>query len=171
MLPTFRALEDYRGEAGETRGTGGPLPVGARDRSHDLSHAFVASAALGLGLKAVDTFNDGLLDGAGLLESNHLRGERYSAFRAFLQPVLGHPNLTVLTGAHVLELLWDGPTDTDQGIGTAAEANLVPTDQNSIAFVRSPGQVLNIVYLTASANATNGGFFPAGVNGAVRATG
>ncbi|MVN86245.1 FAD-binding protein [Deinococcus sp. HMF7620] len=109
VLPTFRALEDYRGEAGETRGTGGPLPVGARDRSHDLSHAFVASAALGLGLKAVDTFNDGVLDGAGLLESNHLRGERYSAFRAFLQPVLGHPNLTVLTGAHVLELLWDGP--------------------------------------------------------------
>ncbi|PTA69305.1 GMC family oxidoreductase [Deinococcus arcticus] len=108
VLPTFRALEDYRGPASPTRGQGGPMPVGARAQSHALSHAFVASAALGLGLQPADTFNDGELAGAGLLESNHRGGERYSAFRAFLRPVLNHPNLTVLTGAHVLELLWNG---------------------------------------------------------------
>ncbi|MDT7803023.1 MAG: hypothetical protein QOI78_6456, partial [Actinomycetota bacterium] len=45
-------------------------------------------------------------------------------------------------------------------------ANIVPTDANGIACSRSPGQVLNIVYLTNRA-ATSGGFFPKGVNGEV----
>ncbi|MET3810679.1 ferritin-like domain-containing protein [Arthrobacter sp. UYEF3] len=60
----------------------------------------------------------------------------------------------------------DGPTDLDQGIGTKETANLVPTDANGIAFSRSPGQVLNIAYLTPE-EATEGGFFPDGVNGEI----
>ncbi|MET4093275.1 ferritin-like domain-containing protein [Arthrobacter sp. UYCu712] len=60
----------------------------------------------------------------------------------------------------------DGSTDLDQGIGTEDTANLVPTDGNGIAFSRSPGQVLNIAYLTPK-KAREGGFFPKGVNGAI----
>lgn len=61
----------------------------------------------------------------------------------------------------------DGSSDDDQGItGTATTSNIVPLDDNGIAYSRSTGQVLNIVYL--SKNAVNkGGFFPAGVNGAI----
>ena len=60
----------------------------------------------------------------------------------------------------------DGPTDDDQGItgSDPTTANIVPVDSNGIAFSRTPGQVLNIVYLTPSAT-THGGFFPNGVNG------
>ena len=58
----------------------------------------------------------------------------------------------------------DGSADLDQGIGTKGTANLVPTDANGIAFSRSPGQVLNIAYLTRK-KAREGGFFPKGVNG------
>jgi hypothetical protein len=62
----------------------------------------------------------------------------------------------------------DNPADVDQGVAMRGNAsNIVPTDNNAIAFSRTPGDVLNIVYLTAAA-AQQGGFFPAGVNGTVR---
>ena len=62
----------------------------------------------------------------------------------------------------------DGPSDIDQGVQKRGDAsNIAPADANGIAFSRTPGQVLNIVYLTAMA-AQRGGFFPNGVNGTVR---
>lgn len=62
----------------------------------------------------------------------------------------------------------DNTADVDQGVAQRGNAsNIVPTDNNAIAYSRSPGDVLNIVYLTAAA-AQQGGFFPAGVNGNVR---
>ncbi|MDJ0392466.1 ferritin-like domain-containing protein [Rhodococcus sp. G-MC3] len=64
----------------------------------------------------------------------------------------------------------DGPDDLDQGISVDGAANLVPLDANGIAFSRSPGQVLNIVYLNP-APVRSGGFFPAGVNGELNTSG
>ncbi|WP_445191142.1 ferritin-like domain-containing protein [Sphingomonas sp. Tas61C01] len=66
----------------------------------------------------------------------------------------------------------DGSTDLDQGIspvttGTGLTSNIVPLDNNGIAFSRTTGQVLNIVYLNKAA-VTMGGFFPAGVNGSIK---
>ena len=59
----------------------------------------------------------------------------------------------------------DGATDLDQGISPMSDrSNIVPADADAIAFSRTPGQVLNIVYLTPQAT-NRGGFFPAGVNG------
>ena len=61
----------------------------------------------------------------------------------------------------------DGPSDDDQGIRHGNAANLVPTDKNSIAYGRTTGQVLNIVYLNPK-SVSKGGFYPNGVNGVVR---
>ncbi|MBB4152454.1 hypothetical protein GGQ80_000330 [Sphingomonas jinjuensis] len=84
----------------------------------------------------------------------------------------------------------DGGTDLDQGLTNASTvsstnpygtitttglataqtvgaSNIVPLDANGIAYSRTTGQVLNIVYLTKAA-ATMGGFFPNGVNGTIR---
>ena len=63
----------------------------------------------------------------------------------------------------------DGSSDLDQGIsptgtGNAARSNIFPSDANAIAYSRTPGQVLNIVYLNPGV-VTRGGFFPAGLNG------
>jgi Ferritin-like domain len=57
----------------------------------------------------------------------------------------------------------EGSGVTDQGIRINGEPNLVPADKNSIAFSRSTRQVLNIVY--GGVNASNGLFFPNGLNG------
>ncbi|WP_294237893.1 ferritin-like domain-containing protein [uncultured Sphingomonas sp.] len=68
----------------------------------------------------------------------------------------------------------DGSSDLDQGIAAQTingqtVSNIVPLDTNGIAYSRSPAQVLNIVYLNR-ASVTLGGFFPAGVNGTLRAS-
>ena len=61
----------------------------------------------------------------------------------------------------------DGPTDVDQGVReTGGASNIVPADANALAFSRSAGDVLNIVYLSAAA-VPKGGFFPNGVNGPI----
>jgi hypothetical protein len=52
----------------------------------------------------------------------------------------------------------------DQGVTVNGVENIVPDDANGLAFGRTPGEVLNIVYLTPKV-ATSGGFFPDGVNG------
>ncbi|MEZ0493971.1 ferritin-like domain-containing protein [Kineococcus sp. TBRC 1896] len=59
--------------------------------------------------------------------------------------------------------------DKDQGItvGSGGRANLVPTNGDSIAFSRTPQEVLNIVYLTPGSGVTRGGFYPAGLNGEI----
>jgi hypothetical protein len=59
----------------------------------------------------------------------------------------------------------DGPDDRDQGITMNGKANLVPADNNAIAFSRSVQQVLSIVYL---GNQGKGGFFPNGLNGQIK---
>jgi len=63
----------------------------------------------------------------------------------------------------------DGSSHDDQGIKRNGVANIVPADSNGLAFGRTPGQVLNIVYLTPK-KATSGGFYPNGTNGAVNAS-
>lgn len=59
----------------------------------------------------------------------------------------------------------DGPDNNDQPIGNPNRANIVPADENGLAFGRSTEEVLRVVYLGAR---NEGGFFPDGVNGAIQ---
>ncbi len=50
----------------------------------------------------------------------------------------------------------------DEGIvNEDGSANIVPTDDDGIAFARTPREVANIVFLAP--DATTGGFFPEGL--------
>jgi hypothetical protein len=54
---------------------------------------------------------------------------------------------------------------------TLSSSSIVAADPTtSIGFKRSPTQVLHIVYGSATAVTTKGGFFPAGLNGTISAT-
>ncbi|QNA85931.1 ferritin-like domain-containing protein [Sphingomonas sp. So64.6b] len=71
----------------------------------------------------------------------------------------------VLDGAGATREFDQGISPT--GTGTTLQSNITPLDGNGLAFSRTTGQVLNIVYLT-SASVTAGGFYPAGLNGTIR---
>lgn len=61
----------------------------------------------------------------------------------------------------------DGSGETDQDIGTASTANIVPTDANGWVLGRTAPQVLNLLFQSRAA-VTGGGFFPVGLNGTIR---
>jgi hypothetical protein len=64
----------------------------------------------------------------------------------------------------------DGPGDKDQGIRVDGKANIVPSNPDGIAFRRTPQEVLHIVYLTEQSGVSKGGFYPNGMNGALKTT-
>ncbi|MGT2426714.1 ferritin-like domain-containing protein [Amnibacterium kyonggiense] len=83
-----------------------------------------------------------------------------------------HPSLfgTIQKLSNARDLL-DNKKDDDQGIGSASSSNLVPADHNAIVYGRTTGEVLNIVYLnTTTKSVSKGGFYPNGINGAIKAS-
>jgi choline dehydrogenase-like flavoprotein len=65
-------------------------------------------AGLQAGLPANDDFNGPQQDGVGWYQVTQRGGMRCSAAVAYLHPVLGRENLTLITGAHVNRVLLDG---------------------------------------------------------------
>ncbi|MGE7204775.1 ferritin-like domain-containing protein [Sphingomonas sp. NPDC019816] len=114
---------------------------------------------------------------AGILavEAYHAAIIRTTLYSRGYDELMPMPSLVTATGQiSALRDSVDGSSVLDQGIARTTVngqlvSNIVPTDTNGIVFSRSPQQVLNIVYLNRAA-ATLGGFFPAGVNGNLRAS-
>jgi choline dehydrogenase len=98
VLPLFRRAEDNELGASAYHGTGGPMPVTTAPDLSVLSLAFI-TAGVEEGLDLNRDFNGARRDGVGLLYSNIRNGERVSAARGYLHPVLDRAGLTVLTGA------------------------------------------------------------------------
>ncbi len=108
---------------------------------------------------------------AGILavEAYHAGLVRTALYALGLQTPAPAINPYTATGAiSAARAKLDGTNNDDQGIQGANStiSNIVDADSNSIAYSRTTGQVLNIVYLNAGAVAM-GGFFPQGVNGSI----
>ena len=103
VLPLFKKSEDYHGGASEEHGAGGPWRVEKQRLSWQILDAF-RDAAEQTGIAKVDDFNRGDNAGCGYFEVNQKRGIRWNTAKAFLKPVSGRPNLTVMTGCHVERL-------------------------------------------------------------------
>jgi choline dehydrogenase len=107
VLPYYKKSEDFEGPASPYHGKGGPLAVSRLRIVHPLTGAFLA-ACNEIGMPTVEDYGSGDIDGAFVNVATQGGGERCSAYRGFLQPVLKRPNLTVITGATVDRVLFEG---------------------------------------------------------------
>lgn len=100
VLPVFRRQEDNERGADDYHGQGGPLHVSDLVSPSPVGEAFVEAAGR-LQFPRNDDFNGQRQDGFGLYQVTQYKGERWSAARAFIDPLAGKPNLSVRTGALV----------------------------------------------------------------------
>ena len=128
VLPVFRRSEDYQHGADEYHGAGGELRVEDRRVNWEILDAW-RDAAAACGIPKIDEFNRGDNFGNAYFQMNQKRGRRWSAVRAFLDPVRARPNLEIRTHAHVERLLLDRGSDGLRATGVRAQCGRdAPTD-------------------------------------------
>lgn len=107
VLPYFRKSEAFNGPESKYHGTAGELGVSELRNDHPYCGHWLDAAGQ-FGLPANGDFN-GVTDyGVGRFQLTLAGGWRSSASVAFLRPALHRPNLTVMTGAHVTRVLFEG---------------------------------------------------------------
>jgi choline dehydrogenase len=111
VLPWFKRYERYEGGASEYHGASGEFGV-SNLKNDDPSCAAWVAAGVELGLPRNPDFNGASTYGVGAYQLSIRNGWRTSAAGAFLHPVRNRPNLTVVTGANVARVLFDGTTAT-----------------------------------------------------------
>jgi choline dehydrogenase len=119
LLPLFKQSEDWEDGASEFRGAGGPIRIERARGLHPVAAALI-EAGRSFGMPYLDDLNVPEPEGVGPMNVNVKGGVRSSPAGAYLRPVLGRKNLTVVTGAQVvkltlsrtrctgLEFLWEG---------------------------------------------------------------
>ncbi|MFU0506882.1 choline dehydrogenase [Pseudaminobacter sp. NGMCC 1.201702] len=107
VLPYFKRSESFAAGADPYRGADGPLQVKRADVDNPLHHAWI-EAGRQAGYAVTSDINGYRQEGVGRLDMTIYRGRRWSAARAYLHPALKRRNLTVLTGALALRILFEG---------------------------------------------------------------
>jgi choline dehydrogenase len=107
VLPYFRKSEAFSGPESKYHGTGGELGVSGLRNDHPYCGHWLAAAGQ-FGLPANDDFNGETDHGIGRFQLTITGGWRSSASVAFLRPVLHRANLTVVTGAQVSRVRFEG---------------------------------------------------------------
>lgn len=104
---TYEAMETQVAADGTRRGSG-PLHVqDVSDQIHPATRHYFA-AVRELGLPSTDDFNGAVNEGAAVYRINTSGGRRMHSARAFLTPALKRPNVTLMTGALVERIGFDG---------------------------------------------------------------
>ena len=100
VIPYFKRMETYSGGEDNFRGIDGPLHVHRAEPKEPLALAFI-EAGKQAGYKTTDDISGYCQEGFGVFDRTVFKGERWSAARAYLDPVRSHSNLTVVTHALV----------------------------------------------------------------------
>ncbi len=107
VLPVFRKTEDHFAGESELHGAGGEWRVEEPRITWDILDAF-REAAAEAGIPRIDDFNGGDNEGSAYFQVNQRKGVRWHAAKAFLKPIGGRDNLTIVTQAQTERLTFDG---------------------------------------------------------------
>ena len=103
VLPYFIKMENYHGGDDHLRGTNGPLNVHRPTPNDPISKAFL-DAGKESGYPMTNDINGELQEGFGVFDSTIHNGMRWSAARAYLDPIKHRKNLTIYTESLVEQL-------------------------------------------------------------------
>jgi choline dehydrogenase len=110
VLAIYRRIEDWHGVPDpERRGTGGLVFVQPAPDPNPIAPAMVAGAG-SFGIPRFDDANGCMMEGDGGAALTNLRvrdGKRLSLFRTYVYPVMDRPNLTVLSPALILRVVFE----------------------------------------------------------------
>ncbi|MCZ2829091.1 GMC family oxidoreductase N-terminal domain-containing protein [Modestobacter sp. VKM Ac-2986] len=123
LLPDFRRSETTVGRDETLRGTDGPLLIGVTPEPSPVVMAAL-DAATEVGYRTAEDISSGAETGFGLSDANVHDGRRMSAADAYLRPVAGRANLTIVTDVTVRRLtINDGMcTGVEYGTPTSSTA-------------------------------------------------
>ncbi|MBV7258413.1 GMC family oxidoreductase [Erythrobacter crassostreae] len=107
VLPYFKKAESNERGGDDYHGDGGPLFVSDQGSPNPTSHAFVEAAA-SLQMRPNDDFNGERHEGFGLYQVTQRNGERWSAARAYVEPIRDQGNFAVCTNTLVEKLVIEG---------------------------------------------------------------
>ena len=107
VLPYFKKSEDNERGADQFHGVGGPLPVRESRAMSPIADVFV-EAATQAGHERNPDFNGARQEGFGRYQTTQENGMRASTAVRYLHPNMGRQNLTVITDALALRILFDG---------------------------------------------------------------
>ncbi len=137
LLPYFRRLEDGDASASRVYGKGGPMRIISARGAPPLAKTFI-NAMVELGVPDNPDYNGENQTGASIVHVTQQRGWRWSAARGYLDPARERRNLSVVTGALVRRIVFEGQT------AVGVEYRL---DDGTIRVERCSGEIL----LSASA--------------------
>jgi choline dehydrogenase len=106
VLPYFKSIERRDGGDANYRGGAGPMPVENYRTVLPITRALV-DAAIQAGFPFTPDINGERQEAVGFSQMNRTRVRRSTA-RTFLAQARKRPNLTIVTGAHVTKLLFEG---------------------------------------------------------------
>ncbi|WP_046007134.1 choline dehydrogenase [Pseudoalteromonas rubra] len=107
-LPYFKRAESWYLGEDSYRGSEGPLGTNnGNEMANPLYRAFIEAGAQA-GYARTDDYNGEQQEGFGPMHMTVKDGRRCSASRAYLDPVKGRDNLTIVTGALAHKVLLDG---------------------------------------------------------------
>ncbi|MDO8380236.1 choline dehydrogenase [Phenylobacterium sp.] len=104
VLPYFKRSESLQGGGDQWHGGDGPLAVSKASDPNPIYKATI-EAGRQAGHLVTKDFNGFQQEGWGPYQLTIKDGERWSAARGYLHPVLNRPNLTCLTGARTTKIV------------------------------------------------------------------